>query len=296
MSLDADRPLAPPITSAMNSADSAPSPTAEESEAVRVLLAAIDTNDAEIEWRSQSTTSRTYDADLRFFNGASVAVEITSSDGGMRNLASVHNKFYETEATNNAWTIVLSPHSADGLADLTSQDVRTIVNEIAPLLGAIEREYQEGVDPRLYDPAFYDGLFQAEIRPPTSLRINIAASTRSDYDNPAGVTTLLRPTASLILDNTDILANRVQEAIDKKHERQQGATWLVVHMRDYGGAAEQLRDLQTTKRDHPNRTSYLNRIDLKSFDKVFVYARNRNNYAVLSIARSIGWSLTAVDE
>lgn len=278
----------------MNSTGPGPIPSPDESEAIRVLLTAINAEDATIAWIGQVSSSRTYDAELRFSNGATAAVEITSHDDGFRNLASVQNKFYATDATNNAWQIKLTPHSADGRTVLTSQHVRTIVKEIDPILSAIEREYQDGVNPRLFDPRLYNDLFQAQLRPSTTLSVRIAGSRPADNDHPAGVTILLRPTASLILDNTDILANKVQNAIDKKHERDQGATWLIVHMRDYGGAADQLRDLQATIMNQPSRTEHLDRIDLKCFDKVFIYTRIDQNYAFLSIDRSSGWTFTTV--
>lgn len=278
----------------MATATPAASPTPDEREAMRVLLFAINAEDADVAWRRQTSKNRTYDADLHFQNGDNATVELTSSDGEMKSLASADNRVYKTQYSKSAWTIAIRPHSCDGREFPSSTDMRAIVKDIDSILADIEREYQLGVDPRLYDPNLYDGIFQSRVRQSDFLSIKIIGSRSPDDIHPAGVRIALHPTASLRLDNTDVLAARVQGVIDKKHERGQGATWLVVQMRDYGGAADQLRELQITQKNQPASTEHLNRIDLKSFAKVFVYAKKRNGYAVLSIDRYHGWNLTTL--
>ncbi|WP_419929661.1 hypothetical protein [Candidatus Poriferisocius sp.] len=265
----------------MSASEPARTISPQEREAIRVLKTIVGQESARVNWRLPGSDGGNYDADLVLANGVTVAVEVTSSDGGRRNLASTHRRHYKKPATKNAWTIEIKPLSVHGEDMLNSQEVKQIVEEIVPTLRKIEREYQTGIDPRLYDPNLYNSLLQREIKRNAHLKLRVRESRHPDTERPPGITVEILPIAALQFDNTDILAKRTQEVIDCKSDKDQGAKWLVFLLCDYGAGAEQLRELCKTDRDPPNGVERLCEIDLKSFDKVVAYAGDGGNYAVL---------------
>lgn len=268
----------------MNASNLARNVSLQEREAISVLKQVVGEKRAGVNWRLPTSEGRNYDADLILLSGTKIEVEVTSSDGGMRNLASTHKRHYKKPATKNVWTIEIKPLSVHGRDLLNSQHIKQIVEEIVPILRKIENEYQiDEVDPSLYDSRLYNDLLQREIKRNAHLRLRVRESRQPDNEHVPGVTIEILPIAALQIDNTDILAKRTQEIIDYKCEKGQGAKWLVFLMCDYGGGAEQLRELCRTFRKPPNGIEHINKIDLKSFDKVVAYTNDGDNYAVLEL-------------
>ena len=268
----------------MNASNLARTVSPQEHEAIKVLKQVVGEKGAGVNWRLPTSEGRNYDADLIFLSGAKVEVEVTSSDGGMRNLTSTHKRHYKKPATKNAWTIEIKSLSIHGRDMLNSQQIKQIVEEIVPILREIEHEYQnDEVDPSLYDSRLYDDLLQREIKRSVHLRLRVRESRQPDNEHPPGVTIEVIPSAALQIDNTDILVKRTQEIIDCKCDKDQGAKWLVFLMCDFGGGAEQLRELCRTHRKPPNGIEHISEIDLKDFDKVVAYTNDGDNYAVLEL-------------
>ena len=264
-------------------------PTQEEQDAVAVLKAAMGTPNARIIWREEAPNGNNYDADLILPGGKTAKIEVTSSDGGVRNLESTHNRFYRISSTKFMWTIEIRPLTIHGSDILNSQEVKQIVGEIAPILKKIEEEYMDEVDARLFDPTLYNSVLQSYIRPKNHLKIKITNARQPDNMSLPGVNVKVLLSASLQLDGTDILAKRIQQAIDHKNQKDQGASWLVILMCDFGGGAEQLRELCNSSKNPPNGASAIENIDLSNFGKVVAYAKHTETYAFLHLDTSFPW-------
>ena len=273
----------------MNSSPNERVPTSEEREAMEVLKAVIGAHNARVAWRKETPSGKNYDADLFLPIDSKARVEITSSDGGVRNLASTYNRLYAKPSTQFVWTIEIKPLSVHGSDMPNSQQIKQIVGEINPILRKIEREYMVGVDSRLFDPRFYNTLLQNHIRPKRYLRIKITAAKPPNDEISPGVTVKVLPSASLQIDNTDILTRRTQDVIDDKSNKDQGASCLVVLLCDYGGGAEQLRELCKTSEEPPNGASAIDDIDLGHFSKVLVYTKDGEEFACLELNADTPW-------
>lgn len=237
---------------------------------------------AGFEWLDAGKKDRVRTPDLRLelTTGEEVLAEVRMHTySAARHLFSADGKEFPSPRLKCRWEVRVNDPAASEPDAVTSELFKDLVEDtLVPLL--VDAESAGGTPEamesrakqllRLAEDSLNTGRPRALRR-----RVSVWRTPEPVSSGPGRIKTWAGTSYALILDAVDHLVAAVQDCIDRKDLRGQGAAWLVAAL-DGSRASQQLEEACNSVLDGDGaRYSDINtKVDMKSFDEVWAFARS----------------------